>query len=257
MNRFFAFLRTLRWPGGGALTVGGRRATQLDLRFLDTAQIETESAGMGEYSIADVGKGLGLWKYIDFSNCFEPKIGFACNFGRKKECLCTFCRVEKCINDEETESPDIRSLFYGIFTHEHRLYTVYPPDRRQVGARISHNLVDGNFSRRQHHRIALLPTWPRPTILRRHSTSQPPARTSEHKWMARMLLLWITVSACSSSTSAAGQTARRRSLSSDSVVSIKEKTKQTSGWSPSRQRRKERLGSLSLWLQAVQIAEMK
>ena len=255
MNRFFAFLRTLRWPGGGALTVGGRRATQLDLRFLDTAQIETESAGMGEYSIADVGKGLALWKYIDFSNCFEPKIGFACNFGRKKECLCTFCRVEKCINDEETESPDIRSLFYGIFTHEHRLYTVYPPDRRQVGARISHNLVDGNFSRRQHHRIALLPTWPRPTILRRHS--QPPARTSEHKWMARMLLLWITVSACSSSTSAAGQTARRRSLSSDSVVSIKEKTKQTSGWSPSRQRRKERLGSLSLWLQAVQIAEMK
>ena len=63
MNRFFAFLRTLRWPGGGALTVGGRRATKLDLRFLDTAQIETESAGMGEYSkkLAGVGEELGIY----------------------------------------------------------------------------------------------------------------------------------------------------------------------------------------------------
>ena len=45
------------------MTVGGRRATKLDLRFLDTAQIETESAGMGEYSkkLAGVGEELGIY----------------------------------------------------------------------------------------------------------------------------------------------------------------------------------------------------
>ena len=45
------------------MTVGDRRATKLDLRFLDTAQIETESAGMGEYfkKLAGVGEELGIY----------------------------------------------------------------------------------------------------------------------------------------------------------------------------------------------------
>ena len=77
----------------------------------------------------------------------------------------------------------------------------------------------------------------------------------QNTWMEKMLLLWITVSACSNSSSTRSGTSsyssssrRRSSLSSDSVISsLKDKTRQTSGWSPSRQRRKERTGSMSLW----------
>merc|ERR1711923_365728 len=65
--------------------------------------------------------------------------------------------------------------------------------------------------------------------------------------MARMLLLWITVSACSTSSSQKLTTTRRRSFSSDSAISLKDRFEQsTGGRSPSRQRRKERNNSLSL-----------
>ena len=81
-----------------------------------------------------------------------------------------------------------------------------------------------------------------------------------YSWMDRMLLLWITVSASSLSSSSSGsrggggQSARRRSLSlsSDSGTSSlasRDKSRQTSGWSPSRQRRKERAGSFSVWIE--------
>merc|ERR1712154_188941 len=70
---------------------------------------------------------------------------------------------------------------------------------------------------------------------------------SNQSLMARMLLLWITVSACSSSSSQKLTTTRRRSFSSDSAISLKDRFKQsTGGRSPSRQRRKERNNSLSL-----------
>ena len=92
-----------------------------------------------------------------------------------------------------------------------------------------------------------------------------------YSWMDRMLLLWITVSASSLSSSSSGsrggggQAARRRSLSlssdsgtsrSSSSLASRDKSRQTSSWSPSRQRRKERAGSFSVWLQCSKLLNL-
>ena len=92
------------------------------------------------------------------------------------------------------------------------------------------------------HRDTLESDFSQETLVCQHSNIRP-------LWMEKMLLLWITATAAcnNSSNSSNSNVSRRRSLSSDSTISLKERIKQSSGWSPSRQRRKERNGSISVW----------